>query len=93
MADLLTKRELARRYRVSVVTIDDWLRRGCPGRRSGRTFGFDLAAVAEWRAQDLANQQQRTTPKRSDHIGDEARRLCGLPLGDEGLEAEAEASA
>lgn len=58
--------ELSEYFGVSLVTIDAWVRRGCPyvdrGSR-GRPWTFDLAAVVRWR-EDQARQEgaQRGSP-------------------------------
>lgn len=56
MADFISKAELARKYDVSLTTVGNWLRRGCPNQRRGERTEFDLAAVRHWRAASLARQ-------------------------------------
>jgi hypothetical protein len=54
--------QLAKKYRVSVQTVDAWMRRGCPHvqRSKGRReHVFELNEVARWRAQQLAEDSQR----------------------------------
>ncbi len=54
--------DLAREYGVSLVTVDNWVRRGCPHerRRNGRSdYLFRLHEVAQWRARQLAEDSQR----------------------------------
>lgn len=47
---LLKKRELQAYFGVSHWTVDQWLKQGCPKRRTpgGRALRFDLAAVERW---------------------------------------------
>lgn len=71
MQDLLTKRDLVRRFQVSEVTVANWQRHGmphrtAPGDKIGEGWGFDLAEVVDWRR----SQKQR-------HVA-----LGGVPLED-----------
>lgn len=56
----MNRSELARRYNVSLPTVDSWVRRGCPHVRTGAGgYQFDLEAVATWRAQRLVEDSRR----------------------------------
>ena len=56
----VNRAELARLMRVSLPTIDDWQRRGCPSRSQGargRSYGFNVQDVIEWRVKDERRRQ------------------------------------
>ena len=64
-----TKAEVARHFRVSLTTLDNWLRRGCPHSTERGHRVFDLEAIELWRhLQDARN---------SDPF---VRDLCAKPL-------------
>jgi len=50
----MTKRQLAKKYQVSLTTIDAWLLKDCPHTRgrSGR-YHFNAQAVDRWRAETM----------------------------------------
>jgi hypothetical protein len=50
MSKLVNRSELARRLGVSLTTIDNWGRNGCPFRKMGRTVLFDPDKVQDWRS-------------------------------------------
>jgi phage terminase Nu1 subunit (DNA packaging protein) len=68
IARIVNRRELATLLDVSLPTIDNWIRLGCPyvqapsretwASKQRREWRFDLAAVVRWRAQ-LAAQRAR----------------------------------
>lgn len=60
-----TKAALAEAYGVSLPTVETWIARGCPHERSGRSYTFDLDAVASWRAERLVEQAK---PNRSGRL-------------------------
>jgi|SRR5215831_9607968 len=48
----MNKAQLAKHFRVSTKTIDDWTIKGCPHRRTTRGgYDFDPKAVAKWRSE------------------------------------------
>ncbi len=58
--------EIARLQGVETSTVIDWAKRGCPvasRKRVGRKtrWVFDIAAVKEWRNQDLERRAKRRT--------------------------------
>jgi hypothetical protein len=81
--------ELAKKYGVSVQTVDAWTRRGCPHRqrKSGRRdYVFELWEVAKWRAAQLAEDSQRRGYSNGGHrpIPDAAREwLDNIAIGQE----------
>lgn len=77
----VTKSELAKRYGVSTQAVDGWIRRGCPHGKTGRSYAFDPAEVAEWRAKRLAEESPRRGLRR---VHPEAKKL----LDDLALSAE-----
>lgn len=55
--DTVTRARLAEVWKVSLPTIDDWVRRGCPIHKEGdkgKACEFSLIAVKKWRVRDLA---------------------------------------
>ena len=46
---LLNRSELAKECGVNLSTVDAWVRKGCPCRKTDRQWQFDLAAVERWR--------------------------------------------
>ncbi|MFD2112034.1 DUF1441 family protein [Thiorhodococcus fuscus] len=62
---LCNKAELAEAFGKSVVSVDHWLRRGCPyvqrGER-GRAWVFNIIDVAEWRFGAKGPEQQDQDP-------------------------------
>ena len=53
--DTVNRAALARMMGVSLPTIDDWQRRGCPVVESGdrgRSYSFNVQEVIEWRDVD-----------------------------------------
>lgn len=44
----MNRTELAAFYEVSLPTIDNWTRNGCPYVRKGRNYDFDPAVVGKW---------------------------------------------
>ena len=55
--DIVTRARLAEVWKVSLPTIDDWVRRGCPIHKEGdkgKACEFSLIAVKKWRVHDLA---------------------------------------
>ena len=59
MSETINRAELARELGVSLPTIDDWVRRGCPvvsKGSKGRASEFSISEVRAWRAEDVANR-------------------------------------
>jgi hypothetical protein len=59
MSDRANRAEVAAEFDVSLPTVDDWIRRGCPmisKGDKGRAAEFSLSAVRAWRASDVARQ-------------------------------------
>jgi phage terminase Nu1 subunit (DNA packaging protein) len=59
---IVSRAELAKTFGVSLVTIDNWVRRGCPHLdrgANGRQWRFDTAAVARWRDRQKADRPAR----------------------------------
>ena len=55
--DTVTRARLAEVWKVSLPTIVDWVRRGCPIHKKGdkgKACEFSLIAVKKWRVRDLA---------------------------------------
>ncbi|MEM5542925.1 terminase small subunit [Sulfitobacter sp. AS92] len=56
---LLNRTEMADHLGISMPTLDDWIRRGCPvverGGR-GKAWSFNSAEVREWRDDDIRSQ-------------------------------------
>jgi phage terminase Nu1 subunit (DNA packaging protein) len=53
----MTKRGLARQYKVSTNTIASWLSKGLPHiRRTDGSYHFDRTEVRRWRAENLATR-------------------------------------
>ena len=58
--DTVNRATLARMMGVSLPTIDDWQRRGCPVAASGskgRSYSFNVQEVIEWRVKDERRRQ------------------------------------
>jgi hypothetical protein len=58
--DTVNRAQLARMMGVSLPTIDDWQRRGCPVAETGgkgRSYGFNVQEVIEWRVKDERKRQ------------------------------------
>ncbi len=56
MKKSLNKSELSETFSVTIRTIDDWTRRGCPHTskgRKGQGWGFSLPDVVKWRVEYL----------------------------------------
>jgi hypothetical protein len=45
----LNRSKLAEIFRVSLQTVDTWVRRGCPHRKNGKNYEFSLNEVIRWR--------------------------------------------
>ena len=59
MSETINRAELARELGVSLPTIDDWVRRGCPvvsKGEKGRPAKFSLSEVRAWRMKDVARR-------------------------------------
>ena len=59
MSETINRAELARELGVSLPTIDDWVRRGCPvvsKGEKGRAAKFSLSEVRAWRMKDVARR-------------------------------------
>ena len=55
-----TKADVARIFRVSLPTVDAWVRSGCPFSRKGsrgHAWEFDLAEVVSWRFSRVSNSE------------------------------------
>ena len=60
-SDTVNRRQLAKHFKVSLQTTDDWVRRGCPvisNGAKGVESRFSLGDVEAWRAHDI----RRRTP-------------------------------
>jgi hypothetical protein len=56
----VNRAQLAKLMGVSLPTIDDWQRRGCPVAETGgkgRSYGFNVQEVIEWRVKDERRRQ------------------------------------
>lgn len=55
----VNRQELAEVFGITVVTVDAWVRRGCPYVQrgaKGKVWKFDTAAVAEWRREQARDE-------------------------------------
>lgn len=57
--DCLTKEDLAQRYRVTVRTIDNWMRCGLPYYKILKSVRFKWTAVQRWIDETRSFNQQR----------------------------------
>ncbi len=68
---VVNRAELAEINGVSMPTIDDWVKRGCPvvqrGGR-GRAWQFNTAEVRNWREDDIRAESSHTTHATKDEL-------------------------
>src|SRR5258708_6458289 len=81
----LNRTALARKYNVSLLTVDRWVARGCPHRRRGRAYEFELNDVAGWRAQQLVKHSNGGNTSGRRVCPDARKILSGLMLAQDHL--------
>jgi phage terminase Nu1 subunit (DNA packaging protein) len=55
----MNRPQLATFFDVSLVTVDAWVRRGCPHKKNGRNYRFDCREVVRWRLRHTQDQAKR----------------------------------
>lgn len=76
---LVNKGELARMFRVSIPTVDNWIADSCPiekGGSNGVPYEFDFHAVKAWR-EDKDRQAAEAEAERQRRISEEQAELFG----------------
>lgn len=74
----MNKRTLAESFRVSLPTIDEWIRRGCPVESrgsNGKEWVFALHKVVGWRVEDLLSRLTSSVGKDEDIKEAELRKV------------------
>lgn len=67
----LNRKQLAAVFEISLPTVDDWVRRGCPGARGNvaQPYQFSLPAVVKWRVGELLKREPKPTAARNADAG------------------------
>lgn len=67
----LNRKQLAAVFEISLPTVDDWVRRGCPGAKGNiaQPYQFSLPEVVKWRVRELLKREPRPTVKRDADAG------------------------
>lgn len=67
--------QVAEEFGVSLVTVDDWVRKGCPHKRVGKTYVFAFADVVRWlrsrdkdRGGSLEKERARLAREQADNM-------------------------
>src|ERR1041385_8740328 len=72
----MNKVQAAKCFRVSINTITEWVRKGCPCEKQGRAgdqYTFDLPAMITWRVEQLVQQAMGPLLK-TDTVADAMKR-------------------
>lgn len=74
----MNRKGLAESFQVSLPTVDEWVRRGCPVEQaggSGRDYKFSLPSVVAWRVADLQSRLRGAAEKDENFKDAELRKV------------------
>ncbi|MBU1699642.1 MAG: terminase small subunit [Candidatus Eisenbacteria bacterium] len=90
----LNKVQVAEVFKVNRSTVDTWIRRGCPAKKDGRQWSFDVGSVVEWLIErektphelDLSRERARLAAAQAEKTELEIQKIRGETVSTEEVE-------